>query len=367
MTAMEGSANSGAAGPARFTVAALAERLGAEVDGPGAIVVEGLNTLDLAGPTEMSYIGSEAYAARWVESKAVAAAVTAGVRVPGHDPGCRALLRVPDADLALAELLCLFAPHADQPAPGIHPQADVHPSASVHPTASIGPCASVGPAAAIGPRTILEPGVRIGRDVVIGSDCILHAGVVIRDRCILHDRISIHANSVIGSDGFGYRPDGKGGVRKLPHIGIVEIHSDVEIGACTTIDRGKFGKTEIGEHTKIDNLVQIAHNVRIGRCCFLASQVGLAGTVEVDDYAQLGAKSGVADHRRVGRGARLSAMAGVAEDVPDGDEVYGAPAISRRLFWHIQASLRKLPQLVKAVARLEQERARTSPHDAEPS
>ncbi len=367
MAAMEGSANSSAGDRSRFTVAAVAERLGAEVDGPGTIVVEGLNTLDLAGPNEMSYIGSEAYAARWEVSRAAAAAVTAGVRVPGHDPRRRALLRVPDADLALAELLCLFAPRCDQPAPGIHAQASVHATASVHPTASIGPRASVGAGSTIGPRTHLEPGVQIGRDVRIGSDCILQAGVVIRDRCILHDRICIHANSVIGSDGFGYRPDGRGGVCKLPHIGIVEIHSDVEIGACTTIDRGKFGMTVIGEHTKIDNLVQIAHNVRIGRCCFLASQVGLAGTVEVGDYAQLGAKCGVADHRRVGRGARLSAMAGVAEDVPDGAEVYGAPAISRRVFWHLQASLRKLPELIKTVARLEQEHNRAGRHDAEPS
>ncbi len=227
----------------RFTVAALAQRLGAEVDGPGSIVVEGLNALDMAGPTDLSYIGSEAYAARWVESKAPAAAVTAGVHVPGHDPGRRALLRVPNADLALAQLLTIFAPPAEAPPAGAHPTAIIHPSARLDPTASIGARAIVGAGSVIGPRTILEPAVQIGRDAVIGADCILQAGVVIRDRCILHDRICIHANAVIGSDGFGYRPDGSGGMRKLPHIGIVEIHSDVEIGACTTIDRGKFGRS----------------------------------------------------------------------------------------------------------------------------
>lgn len=344
----------------RFTVAALAQRLGAEVDGPGSIVVEGLNALDMAGPTDLSYIGSEAYAARWVESKAPAAAVTAGVHVPGHDPGRRALLRVPNADLALAQLLTIFAPPAEAPPAGAHPTAIIHPTARLDPTASIGARAIVGAGSVIGPRTILEPAVQIGRDAVIGADCILQAGVVIRDRCILHDRICIHANAVIGSDGFGYRPDGSGGMRKLPHIGIVEIHSDVEIGACTTIDRGKFGKTIIGEHTKIDNLVQIAHNVRIGRCCVLAAQVGLAGTVEIGDHCQLGAKCGVADHLRIGRGARLSAMAGVPFDVPEGAEVVGAPAIDRRLFWQIQAAVRKLPGILKSVSRLERESDRTN-------
>jgi len=341
-----------------FTVAALAQRLGADVEGPDSIVVDGLNALDMAGPTDLSYIGSETYASRWVESKAVAAAVTAGVVVPGHDPRRRALLRVPDADLALAELLILFAPPAEPAKPGIHRSATVHPTALIDPTASISAHSSIGAGTTVGAGTILEPGVRIGRDVVIGNRCVLQSGVVIRDRCILHDRVCIHANAVIGSDGFGYRLDGKGGVQKMPHIGIVEIHSDVEIGACTTIDRGKFGKTVIEEHTKIDNLVQIAHNVRVGRCCVIAAQVGLAGTVEVGDHCQLGAKCGVADHLRVGSRARLAGMAGVPFDVPEDAELVGAPAVDRRLFWQVQAALRKLPGLVRTVARLEKERLR---------
>lgn len=338
-----------------FTVGALATQLGAALDGPESLVVDGLNSLDLAGPSELSFIGSVSYAARWVESKALAAVVTQGVIVPGHDARTRALLRVPDADLALAELLALFAPDAPVAAPGIHPHATVDPTAQIDPSASIGARCTIGAGTAIGARTVLETGVNIGSDVTIGRDCIIRAGVVIRERCTLGHRVSIHSNSVIGADGFGYRPDGRGGIQKLPHIGTVEIHDDVEIGACSTVDRAKFGKTVIGAHTKIDNLVQIGHNVRIGRGCVFAAQSGIAGTVEIGDYCQLGAKSGVADHLRVGSQVRIAAMTGLSRDADDGAELAGAPAIDRRRFWQLQATLRKLPELIKAVARLEQQ------------
>ncbi len=341
-----------------FTVSDLARRLGAAIEGPDSIVVDGLNALDLAGPTDISFIGSDSYAARWVESKAVAAAVTLGVEVPGHDAAHRALLRVPNADLALAELLTLFAPVVAPATPGIHPDATIDPTALIDPTATIGARVTVGAGTQIGARTILETGVNIAEDVVVGDDCTIRAGVVIRERCVLGHRVSIHPNSVIGSDGFGYRPDGRGGMQKLVHIGIVEIHDDVEIGACSTIDRAKFGKTVIGAHTKIDNLVQIGHNVRIGRCCVLASQTGLAGTVVLEDYCQLGAKAGVADHRHVGKGARIAAMTGISKDVEAGAELVGAPAADRRQFWLMQAALRKLPELIKTVARLEHENRR---------
>ncbi len=355
----------GAAGKS-FTVGALAQRLGAAVEGPESLVVSGLNALDLAGPTDISFIGSDSYAARWVESKALAAAVTQDLIVPGHDANRRALLRVPNADLALAELLTLFAPVGSPVRPGIHPDATVDPTANIDESAAIGARVTIAAGCRIGARTVIEPGVQIGSDVVIGDDCTIRAGVVIRERCVLGHRVSIHPNSVIGSDGFGYRPDGRGGMQKLPHIGIVEIHDDVEIGSCTTIDRAKFGKTVIGAHTKIDNLVQIGHNVRIGRCCVLASQTGLAGTVVVEDYCQLGAKSGVADHRRLGAGARLAAMTGVHKDIEAGAEVVGAPATDRRLFWQIQAALRKLPELVRTVARLEQQERRSG-EDSDPA
>ncbi len=338
-----------------FTVGELAERLGASLEGPESLVVDGLNALDLAGPTEISFIGSETYGARWVESKAIAAAVTQGVVVPGHDARTRALLRVPDADLALAELLALFAPEAVVALSGIHPDATVDPTAQIDPSASIGARCTVGAGTTIGAGTVLETGVNVGSDVTIGRDCIIRAGVVIRERCTLGDRVSIHSNSVIGSDGFGYRPDGRGGIQKLPHIGTVEIQDDVEIGACSTVDRAKFGKTVIGAHTKIDNLVQIGHNVRIGRGCVLAAQTGVAGTVEIGDYCQLGAKSGVADHLRVGSQVRIAAMTGLSRDAVDGAELVGAPATDRRHFWQLQAALRRLPELIKTVARLEQQ------------
>ena len=347
-----GSASSVSSSSVGFTVSNLATRLGAELVGPTGLTVRGLNALDQALPEDMTFIGSEKHAAMWVESKAAAAVVTRGIDVPGHDPATRALLRVPNADLALAELLALFAPAEDAAPPGIAPDAAAHPTAMVHPTASIQSRATVGPRTVVGARTVLEPNVHVGADVRIGDDCVLRAGVVVRDRCVVGNRVSIHPNAVIGADGFGYRPDGRGGLVKMPHIGIVEIHDDVEIGACSTVDRGKFGKTVIGAHTKLDNLVHIGHNCRVGRSCVMAALSTLGGTAVLGDFCQIGGQSAVADHRTLGKGVRLAGHSAVMNDVSDGQTLGGAPAMNLREFWRVQAALHKLPRLLKTLSRL---------------
>jgi len=346
----DGASASAHGDPFSRPLAELAKLVGADqIDGPEHLEIAGLNTLDHAGPADLTFIGSERHAARWIESKALAALVTQGVEVPGHDPTRRSLLRVRDADLAMAKLLALFAPpDLNAPTPGIAEDATIHPDADVDSTAVIRPGVRIGRGAVIGPRTVIEENVVIGPLVRIGTECVLRAGVVVRDRCEIGDRVSIHPNAVIGADGFGYRPDGRGGLIKIPHIGIVVIHDDVEVGACVTIDRAKFGRTEIGPHSKLDNLVQIGHNVRIGRGCALSAQVGIAGSVTVGDFVLMGGKAGVADHIRIGNQVKVAAYTGVMRDAEDGEILVGTPAMPSKLFWRLQAALFRFAGLPKS-------------------
>lgn len=341
----------------QFRVDQLAERLSARLVGAGDIEVRGLNTLELSGPGDMTFIGSEKHAKLWTESQAAAALVTDGVEVPeddstnGHDRPRRALLYVENADLAMAELLELFTLVVSCPEPGVHPTAHVDPTARIDPTASVGPCVVIGARVVIGAGTIIENNVSIGHESTIGAGCVIRAGVVIRERCTLGDRVSLHPNVVIGADGFGYRPDGKGGLVKMPHIGTVVIGHDVEIGACTTVDRGKFGPTEIGPHTKLDNLCQIGHNVRIGRGCVLAAMCGVAGSTVIGNFCQIGGQVGIADHIEIGDGAKVAAHSAVLSNIEPGAVMGGLPAMELKAFWRMHASLLRLPAFMKAVRR----------------
>ena len=212
------------------TAKTLAEHLHADLVGNGEIIITGLNTLEEATADEITFIGSAKHAKKWSLSKAAAALVDRGIDVPDHDPEAKALLFVEDADLAMAELLSLFADNPPPPPPGISSQAAIHKSAQIDPSATIMEFASVGPRTTIGPRTIIERGVHIAGDCIIGEDCHFRCGVVIREKCTIGDRVSIQPNAVIGADGFGYRPDGQGALIKIPHIGTVLLGDDVEIG-----------------------------------------------------------------------------------------------------------------------------------------
>ena len=337
------------------TVHALAEHLHADLVGIGEIIITGLNTLEEAGPGEITFIGSARHAKKWGESKAAAALVDHGIEVPDHNPEVRALLFVDNADLAMAELLGLFVNDPPRPQPGISSQAVVDESAVIDPSATIMEFASVGPNTTIGTRTIIERNVHIAGDCTIGEDCHFRCGVVIRERCKIGARVSIQPNAVIGADGFGYRPDGKGGLIKIPHIGTVILGDDVEIGAGTCVDRGKFGPTVIGPQTKLDNLVQIGHNVRIGRGCVFAAMAGVAGSTVIGDFCQFGGKSGIADHLNIGSQVKLAANSAIMRDVPDGATLAGLPAIDFNEFWRILRIWNKLPELHKTVRRLTRE------------
>lgn len=333
---------------AHFTTGALAELLDAQLVGPPDLTLNALETIDRAQPGALTFIRSREYARGWHASRASAALVSHGVEVPGHDPAARALLYVPDADLALIKILEAIAPRPDPTPPGVHPTAIVDPTATLGQGVVVGPHCVVGPRSTIGDGTTLGPGVTIGADVRLGRACTLHPRVTILDRCSLGDGCILWPGVVIGADGFGYRPapDGRG-VVKIPHVGTVEIGRGVEIGANTCIDRAKFGATRIGDGTKIDNLVQIGHGCQIGRACLIAGQVGLAGSVVLGDGVMLGGQSGVADNLTVGSGVKVAAKSGILSDIPPGEAWFGYPALPHKQFIRMQIALRRLGEATR--------------------
>ncbi len=326
-----------------LTVARIAEVVRGEVDGPAGLSITGLNTLERAGAGDLTFIGDGKHAAKWAASGADAALVTRDVTVAPHDASRRALILVDNADLAMAEVLELFAPPQPQPAVGIHPSACVDASAKLGDGVRIGAFAYVGRGATLGSGVTLHPRATVLEEAVVGDESVLWPGSVLCERCRLGERVVLYCGAVIGADGFGYRPlpDGSG-IRHIPHIGHVEIGDDVEIGANTTVDRGKFDATRIGTGTKVDNLVQIGHNCQIGRMCMICGQVGLAGSVTIGDGVILGGNVGVADHLTIGPGARLAARSGVIENVPAGETWAGAPARPHRDFFRLLAVERKM-------------------------
>lgn len=331
----------------------VAAMLGAELVGSAQIRLTGIRGLEQATPTDLAFIRSASFAQRWAGSRAGAALVTRGVNVPGHDTATRALLVVPDADLAMLKLLEAFVPRPVRPAAGVHPSAVIDPSASIAPDACIGPQCVIGPRTTIGEGTVLHAGVMLGAAVRIGDRCVLYPGVVVYDRCEIGTRTTLHARVVIGADGFGYRPDPSGsGVLKVPHAGIVRIGNDVEIGAGSCIDRATFDATVIGDGTKIDNLVQIAHNCRIGRACLICGMCGMAGSVTVGDGVTIGGCCGIGDGLTIGSGATLGAKSGLMHDLPAGEAWLGYPAQPAREQLRTWSSVRSLPDLVRRLKKI---------------
>ncbi|MDX2118926.1 MAG: UDP-3-O-(3-hydroxymyristoyl)glucosamine N-acyltransferase [Planctomycetota bacterium] len=346
--------------PARtpLTSGSLATELGAELLGPADVALGGVESLAGAKPGDVTFIRDDAFAHDWPTSKAACAIVSRGTRLADragtHDP--RPRLVVANADLAMIRVLELFAPAATPFPPGIHPTAVVDASARIDASTHIGPCCVVGAGAQIGPGVTLLANVSIGAHASIGAASMLHPGVNVSDRCIVGARCVLHANVSIGADGFGYvpnpRPTGPtDAVLKVPHIGNVVLGDAVEIGANSCVDRGKFGATTIGDGTKIDNLVQVGHNCRIGRCCILCGHVGLSGSVTVGDGAVLGGKVGVADGITIGAGAKVGAHSGVMNDIPPGETWMGAPAMPASVQRRNLVVLRDIADRLKTIAK----------------
>ena len=329
-----------------YTIADIAKHLGGEVIGDASLVLKGFAPADRAQPGDLTFAENESYFAR-AEQSAASAIMVDGPGTSAH----KALIRVPNARVAFAKVLPLFFPEPAFAA-GIHPTAVVPASAQVDPTAHIGPHCILGEKVRVGARSVLQGLNAVGADCLIGEDVNLFPNVTLYPRTEVGNRVRIHSGTVVGSDGFGYVLD-NGIHRKVPQIGNVIICDDVELGANVTVDRGALGPTIVGKGTKIDNLVQVAHNVTIGRHCLLCAQVGISGSTTLGDYVVLAGQAGVAGHLAIGKGARIGGQAGVTQDLDAGAFVNGNPAIPMQLERRIAVLQQRLPEIFKRVDALE--------------
>jgi UDP-3-O-[3-hydroxymyristoyl] glucosamine N-acyltransferase len=328
------------------TAAEIAKYLQGEVVGDGNAVLKSFAPADHAQPGDLTFAESGDYFSRAEQS-----AATAIIADKRFSSSKKILIQVPNARVAFAKVLALFFPEHKFPA-GIHPTAVIAASAKIDPTAHIGPHCTVGERVQIGARSVLQSGNSVGDDSKIGDDANIFSNVTIYPRAEIGSRVRVHANSVIGSDGFGYVLDG-GVHRKVPQIGNVIIGDDVEIGAGVTIDRGALGSTVIGKGTKIDNLVQIAHNVEIGEHCLLVAQAAIAGSSTLGNYVVLAGQVGVSGHLKIGSQAVIAAQSGIMHDIPDGEKWWGTPAQPDREMKRQIIAQRQLPGLLKRVTELE--------------
>ncbi len=313
----------------------LGAALGAAVMGDGEVTISG--AAGLADATAGDLVRVDA--PRFLE-EALATPAAALLFGPGIDPGDRPALRVADARIAFARALELFYPEARPPA-GIDATARMGPGVSMGEACSIAAYVVLGAGVTLGRGVVLHPFVSLGDGVRVGDDSVLFPHVTVYERISLGRRVRVHGGTVIGADGFGFVPDA-GTARKVPQVGTVVIEDDVEIGANSGVDRATTGETRIGAGTKIDNLVQVGHNVQIGRGCLIAALVGIAGSCTLEDGVVIGGKAGIKDHVRVGRGAMIGAQSSVWTDVPPGVVVSGIPARPHREQLRAQAEAARL-------------------------
>lgn len=338
--------------PQPQTTQAIAEMVGGQLKGPGDLTINALADIDHAKAGTLTFIGTPQYAHKWADSGASAALIQHDIELEPGDG--KALIVVGNADLAMATVQEAYAPPVPTPPNGIHPSALIAESASIGKDCRIGPNCVIKPGVTIGEGATLHAGVTIYNDTTIGDHCELWTNVVVRERCSIGDRTILHPGAVIGADGFGYRVDTSTGspmVVKIPQIGVVRIGSDCEIGANTTIDRAKFDATVIGDHCKLDNLVQIGHNCRIGNMVLIAGCVGVAGSATIGDGTLIGGKSMVKDHITVGRGCKIAGGSAVINDMPDGEQWVGYPAGPTKVKFREEMALRKLPDMMKKVSK----------------
>jgi UDP-3-O-[3-hydroxymyristoyl] glucosamine N-acyltransferase len=332
------------------TVAELAALVGGEAPaGNGQVELTGPAGLAEAQPGEISFFGHPRYASDLKSTRA--AAVLVPRDFAGETPAV--CIRVDDPSAAFTLVTAKFLPAPVPPVPGIHPSAVVDPAATVEPDATIEALAVVEAGAFIGSGTVIGAGCFLGRGAKIGTACLLHPHVAVRDNCVVGDRVILHCGVVVGSDGFGY--DTKAGRHeKIPQSGIVVVGDDVEIGANTTIDRARFGRTVIGEGTKIDNLVMIAHNVVIGRHCIICAQVGISGSTQIGDYVVLAGQAGLVGHIKVGDGAIVGAQSGLSNDLEPKAIVVGSPPRPIGEWKRSIVRIDRLGQLYDRVKKLEE-------------
>jgi len=342
------------------TLGDIARLIGAAIPADsGKQVIDGAASLARAGSGDISFLSNPRYARLLETTAASAVLVTPGTPVPETAQA----LEVADPYVAFVRVLSLFDTRTPAiVASGIHDSAFIHPDAVLAEGVSVGPCAVIGAGVVIGPGATVGPGTVVLAGAKIGADCIVYPNVTIMDDCVVGDRVILHAGVVIGSDGFGFAPH-EGTYVKIPQIGRVIIEDDVEIGACTCVDRAVFDDTVISRGAKLDNLIQVAHNVRIGPDTVIAAQTGISGSTEIGAGVRIGGQAGFAGHLKVGDGASVGAQAGVTKSVPPGETVSDYPAKPHAQALRIKASLRRLPDLLKTVKELERRIAELEAQD----
>lgn len=335
-----------------LTAARIAEMTGGDVVGDHANPVTGVEALDQASACQASFLGNPKYRDQVLSSRAGVVLVPPDFTDP--PPAGRAWVVCDDPSDAFSAVVDALAPPVPDVVPGIHASASVADGAVISDTATISAHAVVESGAVVGPGSIVGAGCYVGHDARIGDNCRLYPNVILRERCQIGNRVIIHSGTVIGSDGFGY-VSSAAGHRKIPQVGIVQIDDDVEIGALVAVDRARFGRTWIKQGVKIDNLVQIAHNVVIGEHSIIVAQVGISGSTHLGKGVVAAGQVGIAGHLRIGDGVTMMAKAGVTGDLEPGTKVVGAPAVERREFARKMFAINSVAKLKQAVKRLEHE------------
>lgn len=311
-----------------YSIQEINEILNGEIIGNTNHKITAPEQLDDAKTSEISFIGHKKYEKFWATSNASAAIVNEDIAIePGEN---KAFIKVKNADLAMSQVLALFAPPSPVFNTNIHQNAVIDATAIIGKNAKIGAGVYIGLNVKIGDNVTIYPNVTILDECTIGNNCTIWSGAVIRERCHLGNDCIIHPNATIGADGFGFRPDPEKGLVKIPQIGNVIIGNNVEIGANSSVDRGKFSSTILGDGCKIDNLVQIGHNSKLGKFCIMAGNSGLAGSVTLGNGVVIGGSASIKDHTTIGDGAMVGAGSGVTGDIPAGKVMLGYPAVEAR-------------------------------------
>ena len=330
----------------RVTLEAVAKAIDGTVVGDVSTEITGVAGIREARKGDLTFLANPRY-----ESYLECTQASAIIVAENHRDIGMPLIENSNPYLAFLKAVRLFARDAERPGPGIHPTAVVAGTASIAPDSYVGPHVVVEGGASIGARSIVHAGCYIGPRGKIGNDVLLYPHVTVREECQIGDRTIVHPGTVVGSDGFGFVRDGDI-YRKLPQVGNVVVEEDVEIGANVTIDRATTGTTRIGAGSKIDNLVQIAHNVQVGKNCIIVAQVGISGSTVLGDHVVLAGQVGIVGHVEIGSGAQIGAKSGVSKSVKAGERLFGYPALPVGQAKRIEASLRHLPELIQTVRRL---------------
>ncbi len=331
---------------ASISLSDLALKIGASFTGDGSMLLKGVAPLDTAKEGDLTFITNPRYAKHAGATQG--SCILCDKEIPGVQ---KSFLLAPNPYAALARIIGVFFPKQIIE-PGVHNGAWIDSSASIHPEACVFPGVYIGARAKVGRGTILYPGVFLGEDTIVGEDCIFYSNVTVREKCIVGNRVIFQPGVAIGADGFGFAPEKETYV-KIPQVGNVIIEDDVELGSNTCVDRAALGSTRIGKGTKIDNLVQIGHNVVIGKNTIIVSQTGISGSTQVGDHVLMGGQVGLAGHIKIGDHVTLATRTGVMEDIPEKGVYWGSPSIDMTTEMKNVAAYRQLPALVKRVRQLE--------------